>query len=192
VRFAEPVWKNVPADFVIEVASRDLIELLYPAPYRELLLEHAPSRNIDPRFVLSIARQESRYQTDAKSVAAARGMMQFIAATANDVAAELKLTNFNQDDLYDAGTAILFGSQYLSSLFKQFPDQPDAVAAAYNGGADNMARWRARSRSEEPDRYVAEIGYAQSKDYVYRVMTNFWNYQRLYDSQLRPLSRGGK
>jgi soluble lytic murein transglycosylase len=192
VRFAEPVWKNVPADFVIEVASRDLIELLYPAPYRELLLEHAPSRNIDPRFVLSIARQESRYQTDAKSVAAARGMMQFIAATANDVAAELKLTNFNQDDLYDAGTAILFGSQYLSSLFKQFPDQPDAVAAAYNGGADNTARWRARSRSEEPDRYVAEIGYAQSKDYVYRVMTNFWNYQRLYDSQLRPLSRGGK
>jgi soluble lytic murein transglycosylase len=192
VRFAEPVWKSVPADFVIEVAPRDLIELLYPAPHRELLLKHTPSRNVDPRFVLSIARQESRYQTDAKSVAAARGMMQFIPATANDVAAELKLTNFNQDDLYDAGTAILFGSQYLSSLFKQFPDQPDAVAAAYNGGADNMARWRTRSKSEEPDRYVAEIGYAQSKDYVYRVMTNFWNYQRLYDSQLRPLSSGGK
>jgi soluble lytic murein transglycosylase len=192
VRFAEPVWKSVPTDFVIELAPRELIEMLYPAPFRDLLLKHATARNVDPRFVLSIARQESRYQTDAKSVAAARGMMQFIPATANDVASELKLTTFNQDDLYDAGTAILFGSQYLSSLFKQFPDQPDAVAAAYNGGADNMARWRARSRSEEPDRYVAEIGYAQSKDYVYRVMTNFWNYQRLYDSQLRPLSSGGK
>jgi soluble lytic murein transglycosylase len=192
VRFAEPLWRNVPADFVIELAPRDLIELLYPAPYRELLLKHSPPRNVDPRFVLSIARQESRYQTDAKSVAAARGMMQFIAATASEVAAELKLTNFNQDDLYNAGTAILFGSQYLSSLFKHFPDQPDAVAAAYNGGSDNMARWRARSRSEEPDRYVAEIGFAQSKDYVYRVMTNFWNYQRLYDSELRPLSGSNK
>lgn len=192
VRFAEPVWKNAPADFVIELAPRDLIEMLYPAPYRELLLKHSSPRNVDPRFILSIARQESRYQTDAKSIAAARGMMQFIPATANEVASELKLTNFNQDDLYDAGTAILFGSQYLSSLFKQFPDQADAVAAAYNGGADNMARWRARSRSEEPDRYVAEIGFAQSKDYVYRVMTNFWNYQRLYDSQLRPLASGGK
>lgn len=188
VRFAEPLWRSVPADYVIELAPRDLIELLYPASYRLLLLSHASPRNVDPRFVLSIARQESRYQTDAKSVAAARGMMQFIPATANEVAMQLKLTNFNQDDLYDAGTAILFGSQYLSSLFQQFPDQPDAVAAAYNGGADNMARWRARSRSDEPDRYVAEIGYAQSKDYVYRVMTNFWNYQRLYDSQFRPLA----
>ena len=137
----------MPADFVIELAPRDLSELLVPAPSRELLLKHSGSRNVDPRFVLSIARQESRYQTDAKSVAAARGMMQFIPATANDVAAELKLTKFNQDDLYDAGTAILFGSHYLASLFQLFPDQPDAVAASYNGGADNMVRWRARSRS---------------------------------------------
>jgi soluble lytic murein transglycosylase-like protein/TolA-binding protein len=192
VRFGEPLWRSVPGDFLIELAPRDLVELLYPAPYREVLLKHSTSRNVDPRFVLSIARQESRYQTDAKSVAAARGMMQFIAATANDVAAQLKLTNFNQDDLYDAGTAILFGSQYLASLFQQFPDQPDAVAAAYNGGADNMGRWQARSRSKEPDRYVAEIGYAQSKDYVYRVMTNFWNYQRLYDSELRSLAGATK
>jgi len=192
VRFAEPLWRNVPADFVIELAPRDLSELLFPAPYRELLLKHSGSRNLDPRFVLSIARQESRYQTDAKSVAAARGMLQFIPATATDVAAELKLTKFNQDDLYDAGTAILFGSHYVASLFKQFPDQPDAVAASYNGGADNMVRWRARSRSEEPDRYVAEIGYAQSKEYVYRVMSNFWTYQRLYDSQLRSISSSNK
>ena len=43
-------------------------------------------------------------------------MMQFIPATANQIAGELKLTNFAQDDLYNADTAILFGSQYLSNL----------------------------------------------------------------------------
>ena len=188
VRFAEQVWKGMPADYVIDLAPRDLIEMLYPAPFRASLLKHAASRNVDPRFVLSIARQESRFQADAKSVAAARGMMQFIPATANDTAAELKFAKFEQDDLYNADTAILFGSQYLSSLFKQFPDQPQAVAGSYNGGADNLARWIARSRSNEPDRYVAEIGFSQTKDYVYKVMTNFWNYQRLYNAQLEPAS----
>jgi len=84
---------------------------------------------------------------------------------------------------------MLFGSQYLSTLFQQFPNQPEAVAASYNGGADNMARWMARSRSNEPERYVPEIGFTQSKDYVYRVMSNFWSYQRLYDAQLQPTSR---
>jgi soluble lytic murein transglycosylase-like protein/TolA-binding protein len=188
VRFAEQVWKGIPADYVIDLAPRDLVEMLYPVPFRESLLKHAPSRNVDPRFMLSIARQESRFQPEAKSVAAARGLMQFIPATARDVAAALKLPNFAQDDLYDADTAILLGAQYLSDLFKQFPDQPQAVAGAYNGGADNLARWIARSRSNDPDRYVPEIGFSQTKDYVYKVLTNFWTYQHLYDGQLEPLT----
>jgi len=187
VRFAEQVWKGIPADYVIDVAPRELIEQLYPVAFQSSLLKHAASRNVDPRFLLAIARQESRFRTDAKSVAAARGMMQFIPSTANDVAAELKLTHFEQDDLYNADTAILFGAQYLSNLFKQFPDQPQAVAGAYNGGADNLARWIGRSRSNEADRYVPEIGFSQTKDYVYKVLTNFWNYQRLYDAQLQPI-----
>ena len=186
VRFAEQVWKTVPADFVVELAPRQMIELLYPMPFRESLLKHATSRNVDPRFVLSIARQESRFQADAKSASAARGMMQFIASTANDIAAQVNLRNFNQDDLYNADTAILFGSQYLANLFKQFPNQPQAVAGSYNGGADNLARWIARSRANEADRYVPEIGFAQTKDYVYKVMANFWTYERLYDAQLQP------
>jgi soluble lytic murein transglycosylase len=188
VRFGEQLWKGVPADYVLEAAPRNLVELLYPAPYRELLVKHASSRNVDPRLVLSIARQESRYQSDAKSVSAARGMMQFIASTANEVATQLKLHDFNQDDLYSPDTAILFGSQYLANLFQQFPNQPDAVAAAYNGGPDNVSRWTARSQTNEPDRYVAEIGFSQTKDYVFKVMTNMWNYQRLYDAQLQPQS----
>jgi soluble lytic murein transglycosylase len=187
VRFAEPVWKTIPADYVMDLAPRDMVELLYPVPFRESLIKHAGSRGVDPRFVLSIARQESRFQSDAKSVAAARGMMQFIASTANEIAAQLNLANFNQDDLYNADTAILFGSQYLANLFKQFPDQPQAVAGSYNGGADNLARWISRSRSNEADRYVPEIGFTQTKDYVYKVLANFWTYQRLYDAQLQPV-----
>jgi soluble lytic murein transglycosylase len=186
VRFGEQLWKSMPPDYVIDLAPRDVLELLYPVPFRESLLKHATSRNVDPRFVLSIARQESRFQADAKSVAAARGMMQFIASTATEVATQLKLNDFDQDDLYNADTAILFGSQYLANLFQQFPNQPQAVAGSYNGGADNLARWIARARSNEPDRYVPEIGFTQTRDYVYKVMSNYWTYQRLYDAQLQP------
>lgn len=189
VRFAEQLWKTVPADYVLELAPRNLLDLYYPVPFRDSLLKHAPSRNVDPRFVLAIARQESRFQVDAKSVAAARGMMQFIPLTANQIAGELKLQKFEQDDLYNADTAVLFGSQYLSNLFKLFPDQPQAVAGSYNGGEDNLARWIARSRSKEADRYVPEIGFSQTKDYVYKVLANYWNYQRLYDAQLQPPSQ---
>lgn len=184
VRFAEQAWKSVPGDYVLELAPRQMVDLLYPLPFRESLLKNALSRGVDPLFVTSIARQESRFQVDVKSVAAARGLMQFIPATASDTARELGLTGFDQDNLYNPDTAILFGSQYLAGLFKQFPGMPEAVAAAYNGGPDNVARWVARSRSNDPGRYVPEIGFSQTKDYVFRVMTNYWVYQNLYDEKL--------
>lgn len=180
VRFGEALWKPIAPDFVLELAPREFAELLYPAPYRASLLRHASPRGVDPRLVLAIARQESRFMFAAKSVAAARGMMQFIPETANDMAGQLGKTKFQQDELYDPDTAVLFGSQYLSVLFKQFPNQPEAVAASYNGGPDNVARWVARSRSGNPEQYVPEIGFTQTKDYVFRVMTNFRAYQTLY------------
>lgn len=184
VAFAEPLWKKVPADFLIELAPREWVELLYPAPYRAALLESAPPRGVDPRFVLAIMRQESRFRPEAKSVSAARGLTQFIPSTADDIAAQLGRRDFSQDDLYNPSTAILFASQYMGNLFKQFPDQPQAVAASYNGGEDNVERWLARARTNDPDRYVLEIGFTQAKDYVYKIMANYWIYQSLYSEQL--------
>jgi soluble lytic murein transglycosylase-like protein/TolA-binding protein len=185
IRFVEPLWKPVPADFLLEIAPREMAQLLYPAPFRAPLLEYAPARNVDPRFVLSIMRQESRFRQDAKSVSAARGLMQFIPSTADAMALQLNRKGFNQDELYAPRTAILLGSQYLGNLFKLFPEMPQAVAASYNGGEDNVARWTARARTNDPDRYVLEIAFAQSKDYVYKVLANYRVYQTLYDEQLK-------
>ncbi|MBA4124276.1 MAG: transglycosylase SLT domain-containing protein [Acidobacteria bacterium] len=181
----EPLWKTVPADYEIQLIPREHLELLYPTPYGDSLLKHSLPRAVDSRFVLSVMRQESRYRADVKSNAAARGLMQFISTTADKIADELNRENFKQDELYNPPTAILFGSQYLSNLFKIFPAQPSAVAASYNGGEDNMMRWLARSKSDNPDRYVPEILFTQSKDYVYKVMASYRVYQMLYDERLK-------
>lgn len=185
VAFIEPLWRNIPADYQIELIPRDQLDLLYPVPYADALLKYGPPREVDPRYMLSVMRQESRYRAQVKSYAAARGLMQFISTTADKIAGEVGRENFRQDELYDPPTAILFGSQYLADLFKQFPGQPAAVAASYNGGGDNMKRWLARSKSNMPDRYVPEIIFSQSKDYVYKVMANYRIYQMIYDENLR-------
>ena len=181
VGFIEPLWRKIPEDYQIELIPREQIELLYPAPYADSLVKFAEPRNVDPRFVLSIMRQESRFQADIKSFAAARGLMQFVSRTSNQIAGELGRENFKQNELYYPPTAILLGSQYLSNLFKIFPNQPQAVAASYNGGEDNMERWLARSESDDADVYVSEILYPQSKDYVFKVMQNYRIYQMIYD-----------
>ncbi|MEO7660643.1 MAG: transglycosylase SLT domain-containing protein [Pyrinomonadaceae bacterium] len=184
--FIESIWRRMPADFPIELIPRFQAEMLYPVPFADELLRIAPKYGVDPRLILAIMRQESRFQTDAKSFAAARGLMQFISTTSTRVAAELGRANFQQDDLYYSATSITFGAYYLADLFRMFPNQPDAVAASYNGGEDNMKRWLTRTRSNLPERYMSEILYSQSKDYVYKVMANYRMYQYLYDERLRP------
>lgn len=183
--YIEPLWRKIPDDYKIELIPREQIELLYPAPYKDSLVKFAKERDVDPRFVLSIMRQESRFRADVKSVAAARGLMQFISSTSNHIASEVGKDNFKQDELYNPPTAILFGSQYISNLYKMFPAQHQAVAASYNGGEDNMERWLARASSNDPDQYVPEILFSQTKDYVYKVMQNYRVYQMLYDENLK-------
>jgi soluble lytic murein transglycosylase len=111
--------------------------------------------------------------------------MQFISTTSTRMAGELPLPHFRQDDLYDPSIAILLGSQYVSGLFTLYPNQPAAVAASYNGGEDNVKRWMGRAKSDMPGRYVPEIMYAQTKDYVYKVMSNYRVYRTLYSEDLQ-------
>jgi soluble lytic murein transglycosylase len=106
-------------------------------------------------------------------------MMQFIPSTADQIAAQLRLRDFDQDDLYNADTAILFGSQYMKNLFAEF-GSPQAVAAAYNGSEDSVRRWIGRARSRDVDRLVIEMAKKETKDYVFKVI-NFYNaYRAIY------------
>ncbi len=186
----EALWKKMPSDFPFQLMPQQHLRALYPTPFADELLEHAATRGVDPRFVLAIMRQESRFQSDVRSVAAARGLMQFIHTTAARTSDELGRQGFDDDELYDPQTAILFGSHYLAGLFTMFPNKHEAVAAAYNGGETNVKRWLARVNSSEPDRYMPEIVFGQSKDYAARVMANYRMYQHLYDERLALRSAG--
>lgn len=175
-----PALRSLPAGAI----PREQLALVYPIPFRDRLREVDASSGVDPRLILAIMRQESRFRADARSESAARGLMQFTAPTAERIARRLDMAGLEADDLYSPSTSILLGSEYLNELFTMFPEQPEAVAASYNGGEDNMKRWLNRSRSNEPDRYVPEIQYSQSKDYVFKVISAYQVYQYLYDRDL--------
>lgn len=184
IKYGESKFGNVPDDYRLEILPRDIAELLYPAPYRDEMVREGQSKGVDARFMLAIARQESRFNYSAKSAAAARGMFQFISSTADRISNSLKLKEFNQDELYEPPVAIRFAAQYMGELFAEFKENPYAVAASYNGGEQAVRRWVERTRSDDFDRFVIEVAYQESKDYVYKVMCNYWAYTQLYKPDL--------
>ena len=65
----------------------------------DVIVPLAEEYGIDPLLVAPIVRQESSFDPTAQSFAGARGLMQLMPATANDIAARLALSDFTLQDL---------------------------------------------------------------------------------------------
>ena len=60
----------------------------------------------------------------------------------------------------------------------------EPVAASYNGGEDNVARWLKRSKRKDPGVFTSEVGFDETKGYVQKVMANYRVYRELYTADL--------
>lgn len=179
INYSEPILNSLPDDYRYEVMPEEWAEIFFPYPFKTDLMRYATERGVDPLFTLSIARQESRYNPRVKSPVAARGMMQFISDTANQIAAQLKVQDFNQDDLYDPEVAINFGTQYLGNLLNEFGSY-QAAAAAYNGSESSVRKWIDRAGSRDVDRFTVEILKKETKEYTIKVSNNYAAYKAIY------------
>jgi soluble lytic murein transglycosylase len=162
----------------------DSVAESYPAPYRQSIVSAAKSRNIDPRFILALIRQESVFKPMAKSPAGARGLLQLTMDAAQKYGPGAGLNSLSENQLYRPDTSITVGAEYIEHLTKMFPQMLEPVAASYNGGEDNVARWLERSKRRDPGVFTAEVGFDETKGYVQKVMSNYRVYRRLYTADL--------
>jgi soluble lytic murein transglycosylase len=157
---------------------------LYPAPYRQVILSSARARKLDPRFILALIKQESVFKPLAKSPAGARGLLQLTMDAAQKYASNAGMNAVQESQLYQPETSIRLGSEYLMELSSMFPNLLEAVAASYNGGEDNVARWVRRAKQKDPGVFTSEVGFDETKAYVQRVMNNYRVYKQLYTADL--------
>jgi soluble lytic murein transglycosylase len=156
----------------------------YPAPYRQAILSAAKTRKLDPRFILALIKQESVFKPLAKSPAGARGLLQLTMDAALKYAPAAGFNSVRESQLYQPETSIIVGAEYLEHLTTMFPEMLEPVAASYNGGEDNVARWLKRSKRQEPGVFTSEVGFEETKGYVQKVMANYRVYRRLYTVDL--------
>jgi len=156
----------------------------YPAPYRQAILSSARTRKLDPRFILALIRQESVFRPLAKSPAGARGLLQLTMDAAVKYASNAGMNDVQESQLYQPETSIRLGSEYLLELSAMFPNLLEAVAASYNGGEDNVARWVRRAKQKDPGVFTSEVGFDETKAYVQKVMNNYRVYKQLYTPDL--------
>lgn len=176
----EVMMNAVPADFLPDLLPLTVRELLYPRYFFNFITEDAKKFDADPTLVLSIMREESRFNPRAKSEAAARGLLQFIITTARDIGRNVGLVDVKPEDLYDPRIIIRLGAKYISELTARFGGDRYKAAGAYNAGPNQVALWSRLAPAAGDDFYLSSINFDETKHYVRKVMNSYARYSEIY------------
>ncbi|HEY9097287.1 MAG TPA: transglycosylase SLT domain-containing protein [Thiobacillus sp.] len=176
---AELARRNEWYDRAINTAERTRelhdFDLRFIAPYRELAQQAARANQIDEAWVFGLMRQESRFINVARSSVGASGLMQIMPATARWIAQRLGIKGFDPAEMRDPAKNIQFGAFYLKHVQTTLDGSPVLATAAYNAGPGRAQRWRDTVPMESAI-YIESIPFAETRDYVKKVMSNAMYY----------------
>ncbi|HKK05832.1 MAG TPA: transglycosylase SLT domain-containing protein [Gammaproteobacteria bacterium] len=167
----------------------DDLKLRFPLAYQDEVVSEAASHDIDPAWAFAVIRQESAFTPDAHSSAGAMGLMQLLPRTARQMARTLQVHLGNRSALLDAGTNIRLGVRYLKRVEDRFGGHTVLATAAYNAGARRVRAWQPQSGPMAADVWVETVPYAETRNYLRRVMAYTVIYQQRLGYSPEPLQQ---
>ena len=144
------------------------VALRAPPHIERLVQQLAPQFQINPRLALTIIAVESNFDTAALSNKNAMGLMQLIPSTAR---------RFGVRNAFDARDNIRGGMAYLRWLLAYYQGDVKLVAAAYNAGEGAV------------DRHKGVPPFAETQEYVRRVVARYGSAPHPFDARVAPPSR---
>ncbi len=148
---------------------------------------------VTEELALAIARRESEFNPRVQSPAGARGLMQVMPGTGEDVARELglpwSLARLSTDPAYNAR----IGTAYLSHLIAEFGPNPVLVAAGYNAGPARVRQWirdlgDPRAPGVDMIDWIESIPFRETRNYVMRVTESLAPYRARLTGQTGPVT----
>jgi soluble lytic murein transglycosylase len=157
-------------------------QVAFPRPYSAIVQAEARENGVDPALVYAVMREESAFDPDAVSPAAAYGLMQLIVPTARTLARRDNLVVTPQT-LRRPKVNVALGCRALAEFSARFPDNPLLAIPAYNAGPGRPARWLKEHPSSEFDLWVELVPFPETRRYTKRVLSSRAVYAFLYDSE---------
>lgn len=150
-----------------------LIKFIFPLNYIDLIKKNAES--LDPLIVISLIRQESAFNPEAKSGVGAKGLMQLMPATAKRFNKKVRVSHLGNPEIN-----VAIGSRYLRQLLARFDGNLIFALASYNAGENRIDRWRKEIfRNDDPLSTIESIPFEETRNYVKLIYRNNFFYSLL-------------
>lgn len=160
------------------VFNKLMIKKLYKKDYSEYVSKYAEEYDIDENLIYALIKAESNFNEKAVSHQNAKGLMQLMQYTAQDLAnrSQIKLT---KDNILEPDININLGTQYIALLLNKY-DSIEVALAAYNAGSGNVDRWIKNGTIKSDGSDIENVPYKETNTYVRKIMRNYKMYNELY------------
>ncbi len=149
--------------------------------FSDLILPQAQAYGFDPMFLFSVVRQESAFEGFVRSSAGARGLMQIMPDTGQEIVTKSGWPpDYTDEDLYRPYVNITLGTNYLATWRDKLEGDLYAALAAYNGGPGNATEWHALA-PDDPDLFLEVVRYEETRTYIRMVYENYALYRKIYE-----------
>lgn len=145
--------------------------VLYPVKHRSIIEKYSKIYNLNPQLICAVINTESGFNKNAVSQVGAKGLMQLMPDTAQEIALKLKLETYTEEMLFAPDINIRFGCYYLNYLMQMYDNNIVNVVAAYNAGFNNVNQWLKNEQFcsngvivdppwQETQSYISKINFA--------------------------------
>lgn len=175
-------WDQVAIMTLVKADYWDDIELRFPVDYLPQVQGYGERQQLQPAIILGLMRQESMLDRNAQSAVGARGLMQVMPKTGQQIARELNEQWLSDGSLFNADTNIKYGTYYFKKLLNRFSGHLALAIAAYNAGPGNVAKWLPLDKAVPADIWMETIPYKETRKYVASVLSYTMIYQQRLQS----------
>jgi soluble lytic murein transglycosylase len=162
---------------------------MYGAIFQESYPKHGKNT-----LVNAIIRQESNFDVNAKSSAGALGLMQLMPATAKktaqDIGEKYHINMLTRNPDYN----VKLGQTYIHKQLEKYENDYILAIGAYNAGPHNTDKWlvqngdhRNFSKLDDIIDWMELVPYAETRNYIQRVIENMMVYEILYNKSYMSL-----
>ena len=156
-----------------------MLTKVYKLEYTEYVKKYANEYNVDEYLIYAIIKAESNFEPNAESHRGAKGLMQLMYSTAEDISKRIGI-ELNEDNILEPDININLGTKYISMLIQKY-NNINLALAAYNAGSGNVDDWIEKGTLKSDGSDIENVPFTETNNYVRKILRDYEIYKNIYE-----------
>lgn len=156
-----------------------MLTKVYKLEYTEYVKKYANEYNVDEYLIYAIIKAESNFEPNAESHRGAKGLMQLMYSTAEDISKRIGI-ELNEENILEPDININLGTKYISMLIQKY-NNTNLALAAYNAGSGNVDGWIEKGTLKSDGSDIENVPFTETNNYVRKILRDYEIYKNMYE-----------